>query len=153
MRTKTLAGQRHTVAWPAGSQGWCARGPRIKTQGSHHIIAHPISCQMGFSGSGLGLMNVWWRKTSINQYIWCDVISFFEYYQFMEVFPSSTFLKKVKIDRNKTNNDLFLSYISHSSNLEQSRTVSSNLGSSAAKFANPGSAPACWAVESTEAQY
>ena len=28
MRTKT---QRHTVAWPAGSGGWCARGPRRAT--------------------------------------------------------------------------------------------------------------------------
>ena len=51
MATKTRAGQRHTVAWSAGSRGWGARGPRIETQGSHHIIAHPISRQIGFSGS------------------------------------------------------------------------------------------------------
>ena len=48
-----LNGQEN--AWPAGSRGWCARGPRIETRGSHHIIAHPILCQIGFSGSGLGL--------------------------------------------------------------------------------------------------
>ena len=53
MRTKTLAGQRHTVAWPAGSWAWCARGPRIETRGSHHIIAHPILHQIGLSGSGV----------------------------------------------------------------------------------------------------
>ena len=47
------ASQRHTVAWPAGSRGWCARGPRIETWGSHHIIAHSISRQIGFSGSGV----------------------------------------------------------------------------------------------------
>ena len=56
MGTKTLAGQRHTVAWPARSRGWCARGPRIKTRGSHHIIAHVISRQIGFSGSGVRIM-------------------------------------------------------------------------------------------------
>ena len=33
--------------------GWGARGPRIETRGSHHIIAHPISRQIGFSGSGV----------------------------------------------------------------------------------------------------
>ena len=48
-------GQRHTVAWPAGSQGWCARGPGIETRGSHHIISHPISRQIGFSGSGVSV--------------------------------------------------------------------------------------------------
>ena len=53
MRTKTLAGQRHTVVWPAGSEGWCARGPRIETRGSQHIISHPISRQIGFSCSGV----------------------------------------------------------------------------------------------------
>ena len=55
MVTKTLAGQRHTVAWPGGSRGWqwCARGPRIETRGSDHIIAHPISRQIGFSGLGV----------------------------------------------------------------------------------------------------
>ena len=53
MRTKTLGGQRHTVAWPAGSGGWCARGLRIETRGSNHIISHPISRQIGFSGSGV----------------------------------------------------------------------------------------------------
>ena len=53
MGTKTLAGQRHMAAWPAGSRGWCARGPWIETQGSHHIIAHAISRQIGFSGSGV----------------------------------------------------------------------------------------------------
>ena len=53
MGTKTLAGQQHTVAWPAGSRGWCAKGPRIETRGSHHIIAHPISRQIGFYGSGV----------------------------------------------------------------------------------------------------
>ena len=57
MGTKTLAGQRHTVAWPGGSQGWCARGPGIETRGSHHIIAHPIPRQIGFSGSGVRVNN------------------------------------------------------------------------------------------------
>ena len=52
MRTKTLAGQRYTVAWPVGSWAWCARGRQIETRGSHHIILHPISRQIGFSGSG-----------------------------------------------------------------------------------------------------
>ena len=45
-----------TVAWPAGSQGCCERGPRIETRGSHHIVAHPISCQIGFSRSGVRVM-------------------------------------------------------------------------------------------------
>ena len=58
MCKKTLAGQRHTVAWPAGSGGWCARGPWIETRGSQHIIAHPISHQIGFSGSGVRVKNV-----------------------------------------------------------------------------------------------
>ena len=53
MVTKSLAGQRHTVAWPGGSRGCGARGPGIETRGSHHIIAHPISRQIGFSGSGV----------------------------------------------------------------------------------------------------
>ena len=46
MRTKTLAGA-------AGSGCWCARGPQIGTRGSHHIISHPISRQIGFSGFGV----------------------------------------------------------------------------------------------------
>ena len=58
MGKKTLAGQRHTVAWPAGSHGWCARGPRIETRGSHYIIAHPISRQIGFFGSGVRINKV-----------------------------------------------------------------------------------------------
>ena len=33
--------------------GLGARGPRIETRGSHHVIAHPISRQIGFSGSGV----------------------------------------------------------------------------------------------------
>ena len=56
MRTKTLAGQRHTVAWPGSLPGQGAevtRGRQIEIRGSHHIILHPISCQIGFSGSGL----------------------------------------------------------------------------------------------------
>ena len=57
MATKTLAGQRHTVAWSAGSRGWDARGRRIKTRGRHHIIARPISRQIGFSGSGVRVIN------------------------------------------------------------------------------------------------
>ena len=55
MATKTWAGRRHTVAWSAGSRGWGARGPRIETRGSHHIIAHPISRQIAFLARGLGL--------------------------------------------------------------------------------------------------
>ena len=46
MRTKTLTGKRHTVAWPAGSWAWCARGPRIETRCSHHVISHPILRQI-----------------------------------------------------------------------------------------------------------
>ena len=59
MATKTWAGQRHTVAWSAGSRGWGARGRRIETRGSHHIIARPISRQIGFSflARGLGLIS------------------------------------------------------------------------------------------------
>ena len=60
MRTKTLAEQRHTVAWPAGSCAWCARDPRIETRGSHHIISHPISHQIGFSGSGVRVIEQFW---------------------------------------------------------------------------------------------
>ena len=56
MGTNTLAGQRHTVAWPAGSRGWGARGRRIETRGSHHIIARPVSRQIGFPGSGVRVM-------------------------------------------------------------------------------------------------
>ena len=64
MRTKTLARQQHTVAWPAGSWAWCARGPRIESRGSHHIIAQPISCQIGFSSSGVRVMITTCKKTA-----------------------------------------------------------------------------------------
>ena len=53
MGRKTRAGQRHTVTWPAGSRGRCARGPWIETLGCHHSIAYPIWRQIGFSGSGV----------------------------------------------------------------------------------------------------
>ena len=53
MFKKKRTGQQRTVAWPVGSGGWCARGLRIETRGSHHIISHPISRQIGFSGSGV----------------------------------------------------------------------------------------------------
>ena len=33
---------------PCRVMGWCARSPRIEIRGSHHIIAHPISRQIGF---------------------------------------------------------------------------------------------------------
>ena len=36
-----------------GSWAWCARGLRIESRGSHHIIAQPILHQIGFSGSGV----------------------------------------------------------------------------------------------------
>ena len=64
MATKTWAGRRHTVAWSAGSRGWGARGPRIETRGSHHIIAHPISRQIGFSGSGVRVMITTCKNTA-----------------------------------------------------------------------------------------
>ena len=55
MYSLTLTAGIVTKYQNAGSRGWCARGPRIETRGSHHIIAHPISRQIGFLAQGLGL--------------------------------------------------------------------------------------------------
>ena len=38
MGTKTLPGQRHMVAWRAGSEGWCARGPQIESRGNQPLL-------------------------------------------------------------------------------------------------------------------
>ena len=56
------------LACHAGSWGWCARGPRIETRGSHHIIGHPISPQIGFFGSRVRVKNIFQEKSFSSLY-------------------------------------------------------------------------------------
>ena len=81
MATKTLAGQRHWVAWSAGSRGWGARGRRIETRGSHHIIARPISRQIGFSASGVRVNSLFPESSFLElTFAQCNGLDLFDIY-------------------------------------------------------------------------
>ena len=65
MRTKTLAGQRHTYGGLACRfMGLvCERSADRNPGYSHHIFAHPISRQIGFSGSGVSVIKEYPQDT------------------------------------------------------------------------------------------